>query len=175
MGEKPDQIEQHIYETRSELGENIQELQSKVKHAVDWRAQFEERPWTMVGLAFGGGVLLSALMGGTRRPRYSGARRREQWRSERSHREYTDNGRTNERSDKASETWNNVKGAVVALAMTKLSGYLEEVLPGFKEHYDKNQNQKKQLGYSASPNRSTEQDTSWQRRESDQSGSYIQS
>src|ERR1700682_4032656 len=106
MGEKPDQIEQHIYETRSELGENIQELQSKVKHAVDWRAQFEERPWTMVGLAFGGGVLLSALMGGTRRPRYSGARRREQWRSERSHREYTDNGRTNERSDKASETWN---------------------------------------------------------------------
>ena len=41
MGETPDQIERHIYEKRSELGENIHELQQKVKTAVDWRAQFD--------------------------------------------------------------------------------------------------------------------------------------
>jgi len=64
MGETPDQIERHIYEKRSELGENINELQQKVKTAVDWRAQFDQRPMTMLGLAFGGGLLLSMFFGG---------------------------------------------------------------------------------------------------------------
>src|SRR5260370_17743847 len=64
MGETPDQIERHIYEKRNELGENIHELQQKVKTAVDWRAQFDRRPMTMMGLAFGGGLLLSMLFRG---------------------------------------------------------------------------------------------------------------
>jgi ElaB/YqjD/DUF883 family membrane-anchored ribosome-binding protein len=66
MGETPDQIERHIYEKRSELGENIHELQQKVKTAVDWRAQFDQRPWVLMGAAFGGGVLLALLFGGRR-------------------------------------------------------------------------------------------------------------
>src|SRR5260370_34951811 len=64
MGETPDQIERHIYEKRNELGENIHELQQKVKTAGDWRAQFDRRPMTMMGLAFGGGLLLSMLFRG---------------------------------------------------------------------------------------------------------------
>src|SRR5712671_8233083 len=64
MGERPDQIERHIYEKRSELGENIHELQQKVKIAVDWRAQFDQRPWGGMGVAFGGGSLLALLFGG---------------------------------------------------------------------------------------------------------------
>jgi hypothetical protein len=62
MGETSDQIERHIQETRNDLGDNFGELQDKVKTAVDWRAQFEERPGTMLALAFGGGVILSALL-----------------------------------------------------------------------------------------------------------------
>ena len=67
MGEQSDQIEGHIRDQRNELGEHINELQEKVKRAVDWRVQFEERPMTMIGLAFGGGVLLSTLIGGRSR------------------------------------------------------------------------------------------------------------
>ena len=55
MGERADQIEQQINETRNELSENFNELEEKVKSAFDWRTQFEERPVTMMAVAFGGG------------------------------------------------------------------------------------------------------------------------
>jgi hypothetical protein len=51
--ETSDQIERHIRETRSDLGDNLNELGDKVKKTLDWRVQFEERPGTMLGLAFG--------------------------------------------------------------------------------------------------------------------------
>ena len=41
MGEKPDQIERHIQHQRSELEDNISELEEKVKSAFDWRTQFQ--------------------------------------------------------------------------------------------------------------------------------------
>ena len=44
MGERPDQIQRQIAETRSELSDNFSELQDKVKSAVDWRTQFREHP-----------------------------------------------------------------------------------------------------------------------------------
>jgi ElaB/YqjD/DUF883 family membrane-anchored ribosome-binding protein len=62
MGERADQIEQQIHQTRNELSENFNELEEKVKNAFDWRTQFEERPITMMAVAFGGGALLSALL-----------------------------------------------------------------------------------------------------------------
>ena len=65
MGEKPDQIERHIQHQRSELEENISELEDKVKSAFDWRTQFAERPALMLGAAFIGGAVLSALLPST--------------------------------------------------------------------------------------------------------------
>jgi len=67
MGEKPDQIERHIQHQRSELEDNISELQEKVKSAFDWRTQFEERPAIFLGAAFLGGVVVSALLPSTSR------------------------------------------------------------------------------------------------------------
>ena len=62
MAESSDELERHIQEIRHDLRDNFGELEDKVKSAVDWRAQFEERPGTMLALAFGGGILLSALL-----------------------------------------------------------------------------------------------------------------
>jgi hypothetical protein len=76
MGERSDQIEQQIYRTRGELNENFNELEEKVRSTFDWRTQFEQRPFTLLALAFGGGLLASALLPtrARRRNRYRDAR-----------------------------------------------------------------------------------------------------
>ena len=66
MGEKADLIERHIQQQRGEFGDNVLELKQKVRRSVDWRVHVEERPLTMLGLAFGAGVLLSVLLDGRR-------------------------------------------------------------------------------------------------------------
>ena len=131
MGEKPDQIERHIYEKRNELGENINELQDKVKTAVDWRAQFDQRPWVLMGLALGGGMLLGALSAGgkdeSRRSAYSDRRS-----------EYSGSmGR--QRDGAMTTTWESIRSALLAVAGARLGTLLESVLPGFQEQYKKRQ------------------------------------
>ncbi|GAC1626430.1 MAG: hypothetical protein PVS2B2_08350 [Candidatus Acidiferrum sp.] len=148
MGDKSDQIERYIREQRNELGENISELQEKVKDAVDWRVQFEDRPMTMIGLAFGSGLLLSALL-----PSRSRSRNRK--RSSDEHPDISVNGEsvrpklemgaeTLRREVNASETWKkasntlqSVQGALIGVAASKVGNYLEQLIPGFNEHYSK--------------------------------------
>ena len=67
MGENSDQIVRRIEATRSDLGSNLQELENKFKDATDWRKQFQKSPLTMIGIAFGGGILLSRVLGGNSR------------------------------------------------------------------------------------------------------------
>jgi hypothetical protein len=121
MGEKADRIEQHIQQQRDEFGENVMELKQKVRRSFDWRAQVDERPLTMVGLAFGGGVLLSALLDGKRgsMPPLSSDMNRA----------YQAGG--------PGGTWEILRGAVLGLAATKLKEVVEELLPGFQDEYRK--------------------------------------
>ena len=138
MGETPDQIERHIYEQRSELGDNIHELQQKVKTAVDWRAQFDQRPWVAMGVAFGGGLLLSLLFGGKRD---SGRSSREWWRDRREN-QSPGASISHHRDDKTNALWENIRGAALAVAATRLGSVLEGVLPGFQEQYKKKQRER---------------------------------
>ena len=129
MAERPDQIEQHIASTRHELGNNLHELEDKVKQAADWRTYYERNPMMMVGLAFGGGVMLATMMGGKRErddtpfvtpaPQTAGY--------------LTGATQRNPMSD----TWQNLKAALIGLSGAKLRNLLDEALPGFTEHYDR--------------------------------------
>jgi hypothetical protein len=139
MGETSDQIERHIQETRNDLGDNFSELEEKVKMAVDWRAQFEERPGTMLAIAFGGGVLLSALL-----PSLSSTRRRtsDVRRNARPDRDamgnfLTSNTPSEDNASQPLENWDALKGALVGVATSKLSAFVEELLPGFKQEFTK--------------------------------------
>jgi Protein of unknown function (DUF3618) len=64
MDENSSQITREIENTRAELGSNLQELERRVKGMTDWRQQFAKSPVAMIGLAFGGGILLGAALGG---------------------------------------------------------------------------------------------------------------
>jgi len=162
MGQKSDQLEQHIHETRNELGENIHELQEKVrnsvdkvKNSVDWRAQFQERPMTLIGIAFAGGLLASALFGRRRGSDYTSSSR-DRWNNE-TRSEYSGGGSTKDWQNKASSAWEDIKGAAIGLAATKAGSALEELLPGFQEHYQKRQEERR-----SRTNGSAERDTAWQ-------------
>ena len=68
MGQTTDQIASDIAQTRADLKSNLEELETRVKDAADWRAHFRKRPGSMIAAALFGGVLLS-LMSGQRSPK----------------------------------------------------------------------------------------------------------
>jgi hypothetical protein len=133
MGEATDQIERHIYEKRHELDDNLHELQHKVKDAVDWRVQVNQRPWTMVGVAFGAGVLASLLL--------SNGRRSKSYRSGHAYRSRYSRREEGERVGKRSPVWDNVKGAVTAVVLAAAKDFVEQIIPGFREQYRKRQSE----------------------------------
>jgi hypothetical protein len=151
MGEKSDQIEREIQEKRNELSGNFDELEQKVKQLVDWRAQFEERPGTMVALAFGGGVLLSALFGRSvvRQRVYSDQRAAPaqpkpdmvpapQLSAPQASLEPKNGGSADRHVSK--ETRQNlaaVRDAFVSMALLNVSGVIDAVLPGFQNEFTK--------------------------------------
>ena len=62
MGARADEIASHIQAERNELNENIRELETKVKSSIDWRTQMQDKPFTMVAIAFVAGALISGLL-----------------------------------------------------------------------------------------------------------------
>src|SRR5882757_4459768 len=126
MGETTDQIENHIETKREDLHSNLRELENRVKSATDWRQYFQKHTGTMVAAAFGGGVVVSAMLGKRRgagpsplassnaRPRGKGMH-------------------------EVLETWDTIKTALVGVAASKFKGMLGEVVPGFSEHLAKSE------------------------------------
>jgi hypothetical protein len=114
MGEKTDRIERYIQQQRRDCQDNMFELKQKVRRSVDWRSHVEERPLAMVGIAFGGGVLLSTLLG-------AGGPSKSQQLS----------------PDDRPSRWGILRAALIAVAAAELKGFVEELLPGFQEEYRK--------------------------------------
>ena len=139
MGETSNEIERHIQATREDLSDNFLELEDKVKAAVDWRAQFEARPGTLMTLAFGGGILLSALLPSRRasRRRFSDSSLLVTPDRSVSARAHNTNRIIVDGANETGETWNAVKGALLGVATTKLSGFIEELIPGFQQEFTK--------------------------------------
>lgn len=129
MGETTDQIENHIETKREDLHANLKELENRVKSATDWRQYFHKHTGAMVAAAFGGGVVVSAVLGkrqGTgpsptspSAVASSGARAR------------------GKGTHEVLETWDTIKTALVGVAASKFKGMLGEVVPGFSEHLAK--------------------------------------
>ena len=63
MGETTDQIAADIAQRRDELKSNLEELETRVRDAADWRSQFRRHPGVMIAAAMAGGMLLSSLLG----------------------------------------------------------------------------------------------------------------
>jgi hypothetical protein len=156
MGERPDQIERHIQHQRDVLGDNISELEDKVKSAFDWRSQFAERPATLLGLAFVGGALVAAILPSTSSITARVTSRRRSFNDARS--PYTNreaaptepsapaasyanasvpSNASSGSTMKSSETWDNLKNAAIGVATARIAEFIEDLVPGFSEQYKK--------------------------------------
>ena len=138
MGETTNQIEWEIAQKRSELSDNLIELKQRAKAAVDWRSQVEERPGTMLAVAFSGGIVLSALFSALRGPAKVYAQR-----PSGNAVEYDSPiSRTSARSPSklTTATRNNLDvlgGALLGIVATRTASILEGILPGFQREFER--------------------------------------
>jgi len=140
MGETTQQIENHLQDTREDLKSNIQELESRVKSAADWRQQFERHPGVMLSAAIGGGVLLSMMLRKTSRAATATASS-----------SVREPRKLSPAASDALRTWDTLKSALVGVAATKVKGALGEIVPGFNEHLEKAEERRTGAPYTTSP------------------------
>lgn len=182
MGQTADEIKQQIEQQREQLGSNLEHLEAKVKETVDWRSQFEQRPMAGVGLAFGAGFLLSMLIpsGDDNKERssdyrydpsnyrvYDEASRTQSSTSKPSYQPQSNTQQSRQRSpemNEVSETVENIRGAVMGMAATRLRSFLAESVPGFQDEYEQ---ARKKRGASDASKIDTELNTSAGTRTSD--------
>jgi hypothetical protein len=136
MVEEPNQIKRHIDATRDELGENVNELGRRVKKATDWHTYFDKSPMTMLALAFAGGVVASAFVGrqGTHR---NGHHPLSQAGDGQFH------PGVKYRKSAAADMFDTVKGAVIGWTANQFKMLLNELLPGFRQEYERTENEKR--------------------------------
>lgn len=60
-------IIKHIQHKREQLGDNIAELETRIRDAADWRTYYVRNPWILMGVSAFGGLLLAALLTPRRR------------------------------------------------------------------------------------------------------------
>jgi hypothetical protein len=135
MGENSNQIEREIHAERGQLGRNLNDLQSKVEEVTDWRTHFNKRPITMIGVALGGGLLLASMTGRRSKPRRNYAEPRSNGENE--HRRGTEI-----QKGKALETVDSIKGALIGVAANTFQDFLGQVVPGFREQFEKTTREK---------------------------------
>jgi hypothetical protein len=146
MGETTNQIEWEIAQKRSELSDNLIELKQRAKAAVDWRSQVEERPGTMLAVAFAGGIVLSAL--------FSALRGSAKVYAERPSGNAVEHdgpiSKTSSRSPSkpATTTRRNLDalgGALLGIVATRAASSLEGILPGFQKEFERARNSQGQI------------------------------
>jgi hypothetical protein len=158
MDEKSDQILNRIESQRERLGRNLDELETRVRRTADWRTHFDNNPMMMLGVALGGGILMGSIVGGrssersdTYKPR-TGGRYGEATSSavggsalglaSTTGSSATRSSATSHQRNKASETIDHIKAALIAFGITKAKEFLNQAIPGFDSHLQEAERQR---------------------------------
>lgn len=150
MGETTNQIEWEIVQKRSELSESLIELKQRAKAAVDWRSQVEERPGTMLAVAFSGGIVLAALFSALRGPVKVFAERPPGNAVENAVEYDSPTSKTLARSPskRVSATRKNLDalgGALLGIVATRATSILDGIVPGFQREFERVKNTQGQI------------------------------
>ena len=118
MVEAMNEIKNHVEDARESLNSNLRKFGSEAKSAADWKRHYAKRPGAMIGVAFGAGVLLAALLSRKKHiptPRLPAGMQRQK--------------------QKAADTLGTIKDALAGVAAARLKALVSDVIPCFQEHY----------------------------------------
>lgn len=123
MDQTVGQIEAHIDRTRERLGSSLRELEHRVDTAIDWREQVRVRPYTAMGAALVGGVLLATALRPhpVRRVSSPSGLAGPVTRS------------VHDAEERAFDLWHQITAALVGVAATRVKDYVSERVPGFAD------------------------------------------
>jgi hypothetical protein len=121
MSQTTDEIKIHIESKQGDLRSNLEELEGRVKSIADWRQHFRRNPGVGLGFAFAGGVLLAGVLRGTDL-RAAGTCRPGHGASH------------GTRNRLILQAWENIQGALVGVAASKVADTLAQVVPGLRAH-----------------------------------------
>lgn len=146
MGETTNQIEWEIAQKRSELSDNLIELKRRAKATVDWRSQVEERPGTMLAVAFAGGIIVSALFSALRGPAKVYAKRPSGNAVEYDSPISKTLARTPSKMATATrENLDALGGALLGIVATRTTSILDGILPGFQREFERARESQSQI------------------------------
>jgi len=134
--QKTDKIKNHIDTQRGKLEEDINEIERRVRKAVDWREWFDRNPLGMLGAAAAGGFVLSLLI----RRSSEGSHRDlsgdfDSKRSLTGPRQIRSKSKTSSHMDRMANTLDNTVGALLGVASSKIRDFVADVIPNFREEY----------------------------------------
>ena len=131
MDQTADEIKHHIDAERERLGEDLSEIETRVKEATDWKTYYDKNPGLILGAVAGGGLLLALLM---RKANRAPSAVRDFKPSE--SRNLRQPSSTSSELHRITETADNILGALVGMASSKLASFVADAVPGFRERYD---------------------------------------
>ena len=130
MGQATSQIEAHIEDTRADLGSNLKELEQKVRSVTNWKRQFQKNPMTILGVAFGGGIVLAKMLEGRKNKRGSGD-------SYNTGAGLNSHAGTDRQKHRVLDTWDNIQDALIGVAAARFTDFVGEIVPGFHEQFQR--------------------------------------
>jgi hypothetical protein len=128
-------IEQEIDRGRELLRSNLEELEARVRSAVDWRRAYRDNTATALGIAFGSALLLGLMVRGPpNEPPVA------------EYQPAMDAGgrRSDARQREISLAWRAIESALIGVAASHLQNLLVRVVPGFHEQITRREGARRQ-------------------------------
>jgi hypothetical protein len=142
MAEEPGKIKEYIEAERKKLGDDLEEIEHRMKDAVDLRVWYNKHTTVVLGAAVAGGFLLSTFVGGSTSSESNGkpagpvtgdSNWKGDWRGESSVRPHTP--KKSRTMYRVGDILDSTVAALLGVAAHKFQEFVSQTIPDFKEQY----------------------------------------
>ena len=142
MAEGPGEIKEYIEAERKKLGNDLEEIEHRMKDAIDLRVWYNKHTTVVLGAAVAGGFLLSTLVRGSTSsesnanpadPVADGSEWKGDWRGKASVR--PDTPKKSSPMFRIGDVLDSTVAALLGVATHKFQEFVSQAIPGFKEQY----------------------------------------